>query len=108
MKGSVYMSEEKRELLDWAFSKELDTEEYDFTDLSQDLEWFEDFIGRKQLRKLYEEYPGFEDCPLITGVISKQNDGDFEEIWVTDSGKPYWTGAVYDLVYLNGKWWWQK
>jgi hypothetical protein len=48
------------------------------------------------LRALQEYLPGVGD---ITGAVVEIRAGDYAEIWITDSARPYELGSAYTRVY---------
>ena len=52
------------------------------------------------LRALQEYLPGVGE---FTGAVVEIRDGDYAEIWVTDSARPYELGSAYTRVYKENR-----
>lgn len=59
---------------------------------SQDIEAVADYISGYLSEMEYE-------ISDITGVIALVGDGDYDEVWVTESSRPFSVSAVYERVY---------
>lgn len=82
----------KSEVGDVVELSDLDEDEYSFSELSQDIDALFDYIGTEIESRGYER----DDVTVTVVVIS---DGDYDEVWVTDSSSPYSLSLTYERVY---------
>ena len=72
--------------------EELQGSEYDFSDLSQDIEWAVENSNKKMVSDIFG---GPED---VTGAITKAGEAELLEVWLTDSTRPFDVTARYYRV----------
>lgn len=60
-------------------------------------------VDSQAIRELCEQF-SFLPCDDITGIISDQYDGDYTEVYVTESSRPYSLQAIFHPLsyYLEG------
>ena len=52
----------------------------------------------QEIQAILELVGRYDLIPDVTGIIVQVNDGDFEEVWVTEDSRPYSINAVFERI----------